>query len=239
MTATALTIPHDALPFWQRRLAENNVAVSEPMTRFGQQTVAFEDPDGLVLELVARSDAASPAESAWQGTVPPEYAIRGMEFVTLTVPNREPTEGMLTTLGFTLMGEDAGRVRYTASAGESSTLVDLMVDPDAPRGSLGVGVVHHVAWRTPTDETELAWRKALLQNGRSVSPVMDRDYFHSIYFTEPGGVLFEIATNPPGFTVDEPLESLGTSLCLPPGLEESRAILLQALPALHLPGQAV
>lgn len=236
VTATALTVPTTALPFWQKRLADNNVAVGDVTTRFGQQTLSFEDPDGLVLELVARSGTASETISLWNAsTVPAEYAIRGMDGVTLTVAKREPTEAMLTTLGFTLVGEEQGRVRYTASSGEGNTLADILVNPEAPRGSLGVGVVHHVAWRTPSDETELAWRKSLLAQGRSVSPVMDRDYFHSIYFTEPGGVLFEIATNPPGFTVDEPLESLGTHLCLPQGLEESRALLLQALPALHLP----
>jgi glyoxalase family protein len=236
VTATALTIPTASLDYWRTRLAEHNVTVGETSTRFGRQVLPFEDPDGLELELVTRDEAATGTVELWaDSTVPAEYAIRRLDGVTLTLAQREPTEAMLLSLGFTPVGEDAGRVRYTAATGESSTIADLVVDSSAPRANLGVGVVHHVAWRTPTDETELAWRKHLLEQGRSVSPVMDRDYFHSIYFTEPGGVLFEIATDPPGFTVDEPLESLGTNLCLPGALEGSRSLLLQALPALHLP----
>lgn len=236
VTATGLTISATALDYWRTRLAEHKVRTGETTTRFGQQVLTFEDPDGLGLELVTREEAASETGGLWAGSaVPAEFAIRRLDGVTLTLALREPTEAMLLSLGFTLVGEDAGRVRYTTAEGASSTIADLLVDPGAPRANLGVGVVHHVAWRTPTDDTELAWRKQLLGQGRSVSPVMDRDYFHSIYFTEPGGVLFEIATNPPGFTVDESLESLGTSLCLPHGLESSRTLLQEALPALHLP----
>jgi glyoxalase family protein len=240
VTATALTVPEMALDYWRTRLSENNVAMRKTETRFGQQALVFEDPDGLVLELVTRPEAASEVEGLWaDSAVPAEYAIRRLDGVTLTVAEREPTAAMLQTLGFSPVGEEKdGRSRYTASRGESSTIADILVDPDAPRASLGVGVVHHVAWRTPDDETELAWRRQLLEQGRSVSPVMDRDYFHSIYFTEPGGVLFEIATNPPGFMVDEPLESLGTRLCLPAALEEGRPLLETALPALRLPGSA-
>ena len=236
ITATALTVPHNALDYWRTRLTANNVSLGATETRFGQQVLTFEDPDGLVLELVTRKEAAAETKGLWaDSSVPAEYAIRRLDGVTMTVVKREPTETLLNSLGFTPVGEENGRARHTTSRGESSTIVDILVNGSASRASLGVGVVHHVAWRTPSDDTELAWRKQLLTQGRSVSPVMDRDYFHSIYFTEPGGVLFEIATNPPGFTVDEPLESLGTHLCLPAALEEERPLLVEALPVLHLP----
>jgi glyoxalase family protein len=240
VTATALTIPETALEYWRERLGENGVPVGDTKSRFGQQVLSFEDPDGLLLELVTRPEAAFETEGRWAGsTVPAEYGIRRLDGVTLTVAEREPTAILLHTLGFSPAGEDQERIRYTTSQGESGTIADILVDAQAPRASLGVGVVHHVAWRTPDDETELDWRKQLLAQGRSVSPVMDRDYFHSIYFTEPGGVLFEIATNPPGFTIDEPLESLGTRLCLPTALEDRRALLEAALPVLQTPASDV
>ncbi|MES2462709.1 MAG: ring-cleaving dioxygenase [Armatimonadota bacterium] len=236
VTATALTVPENSLDYWRARLAAVNVVAGETETRFGGKALRFEDPDGLVLELVTRAEAASATEGLWpDSAVPREYAIRRLDGVTLTLSRREPTEAMLLNLGFQRVGEEARRIRYSASTGQSGTVADIVVDTDAPRASLGIGVVHHVAWRTPNDETELAWRKQLLEQGRSVSPVMDRDYFHSIYFTEPGGVLFEIATDPPGFTVDEPLETLGTRLCLPAALEETRALLEAALPVLQAP----
>ncbi|MBC8102476.1 MAG: ring-cleaving dioxygenase [Cytophagales bacterium] len=240
VTATGLTVPEGALDYWKERLTKSGVSLGTVETRFGQSVLAFEDHDGLPLELITRPEAAMETADLWVGgPVPAQYAIRRMEGVTLTVAQREPTEKTLFALGFTLIGEEEGRLRYSAGQGESSTLADVLVSPDAPRGSLGVGIVHHVAWRTPSDETELDWRRQILEQGRSVSPVMDRDYFHSIYFHEPGGVLFEIATNPPGFTTDEPLESLGTRLCVPAWLEERRALLEQTLTPLRLPAPVV
>jgi glyoxalase family protein len=236
VTATALTIPGTALDYWQARLIENNVPLQKTETRFGQQVLTFADPDGLILELITRSETTSASDGYWADSpIPSEYAIRRLDGVSLTVAHGESSAVMLNALGFRLVGEENGRARYTTANGESGTIADLLVDTEAPRANLGVGVVHHVAWRTPNDATELIWRAKIKERGYSVSPVMDRDYFHSIYFTEPGGVLFEIATDPPGFTVDESLETLGTRLCLPAGLEESRPLLEAALPGLYLP----
>jgi len=236
VTTTALAVPEGSLDWWAERLAQHGIAAGERQTRFGHEVLPFLDPEGIGLELVARADV--PEGAAWpESPVPAKYAIRRMDGVTLTVARREATETMLTgVLGFTLVGEEGDRVRFTAAGqGESGSIADIVVAPGAPRGSLGVGVVHHIAWRTPDDATQLLWQQRVHDVGRSVSPVMDRDYFHSIYFHEPGGVLFEIATVPPGFTVDEPAESLGTNLCLPQWLEKDRPAIAAKLPALHSP----
>jgi glyoxalase family protein len=237
-TTTALRVPEGSLSWWQERLKDHAPTLS---SRFGEQVLTFRDPDGLGLELVTRPGITAPeADAVWSGaTVPAEYAISGMDGVTLTVAQREGTEALLTqVLGFTLVGEEDGRLRYQAGDGIGG-FADVIVAPDAPSGRLGTGTVHHVAWRTPDDETELEWRKQLLALGFNVSPVMDRQYFHSIYFHEPGGVLFEIATNPPGFTADgEAAETLGAVLQLPKWLEPQRAALEQRLTPLHLPTAA-
>ena len=194
-------------------------------------------PDGLTLQLVAHREADQ--YSGWQdGPVPAEFAIRGLHGVTLMEANLEITSTMLTdVLGFKLVGVEDNRSRFSVGDGGIATLVDVLTLPELTHGTIAVGSVHHIAWRTPDDEQQLAWRKKLLDLGISVTPVMDRQYFHSIYFNEPGGVLFEIATDPPGFAVDEPVEQLGTHLKLPPWLESERPMLEQTLPPLHLPGE--
>jgi glyoxalase family protein len=145
---------------------------------------------------------------------------------------------MLTdVLGFKLVGVEDNRSRFSVGDGGIATLVDVLTLPELTHGTIAVGSVHHIAWRTPGDEQQLAWRRKLLDLGISVTPVMDRQYFHSIYFNEPGGVLFEIATDPPGFAVDEPIEQLGTHLKLPPWLESQRPMLEQTLMPLYLPGE--
>ena len=140
-------------------------------------------------------------------------------------------------MGLTFVGSEGNRFRYRDGTGAGS-LVDIVCSPDGRPGRLGTGTVHHMAFRTPDDAQQLIWRRDLVQHGYNVSPVMDRTYFHSIYYREPGGVLFEIATDPPGFTLDEPLEHLGERLMLPPQYESARSELERVLPRLSLPRRA-
>ncbi len=168
--------------------------------------------------------------------MPAEDAIRGIHTVTLSQDGYERTAKLLTeTLGFRPRSSENNVFRYEVGAGGSGAYVDVLCALELRRGHVAGGTVHHVAWRTPDDECEQAWRGTLAGLDLNVTPVLDRKYFHSIYFREPGGILFEIATDPPGFTVDEPIEQLGTHLELPAWLEPHRKELDQVLPALRLP----
>ncbi len=202
----SFSIPEQSTDYWVDRLSQHNALVAGPNIHFGEP-------------------------------VPAEHTIRGIHSVTLMESNLDLTSNMLTgVLGFKLVGAEGDRSRFKAGNDGIATLVDVLTLPELTRGTIAVGSVHHVAWRTPDDEQQLEWRKKLLGLGIPVTPVKDRQYFHSIYFHEPGGVLFEIATDPPGFAVDEPFEQLGTHLKLPPWLESQRPALERTLPPLHLPG---
>ncbi|HZR42662.1 MAG TPA: ring-cleaving dioxygenase [Ktedonobacteraceae bacterium] len=231
----SFSIPATALDYWVERLNEHGVAITGPITRFNEQVLSFLDPHGLSLELVAHQDAL--AYNGWkQGPVPEEYAIRGFSSITMAETHRERTAKMLTdVLGFRLLQQEGNRFRYEVGDGGPGARVDVLSLPDQPHGRIAVGTVHHVAWRTADDEHQLKWRQHLLENGNDVTAVRDRQYFHSIYFNEPGGVLFEIATDPPGFFIDEPVEQLGTHLKLPPWLEPQRSQIENVLPPIHVP----
>ncbi|MBF6591999.1 MAG: ring-cleaving dioxygenase [Ktedonobacterales bacterium] len=235
VTAIAFSVPARALDFWAARLAEHGLAVAEPVTRFGDRIISFPDPDGLPLELVAASERD--ARPGWPaGPIVLEHAIRGFAGATLTVADDVPTAALLTeTLGFRLTAREGERARFAVGAGAPGARVEVVRAPRARRGVVAAGTVHHIAWRTPDSEQQLAWRDILRARGLDVTPVRDRRYFHSIYFYEPGGILFEIATDPPGFATDEPPEALGTHLMLPPWLEPRRAALEGTLPPLVLP----
>ena len=229
----ALSIPQPSLGWWLERLIARGVAYDGPAKRFGEQVVSIRDRDGIMLELVATSrDGAG-----WSGGgVPAEHAIRGVHGVMLWTEALEPTARFLTgVLGFREVGSEANTHRFETGAGGGGAIADVRVADGFWRGRMGVGTVHHVAWRAVDDAAELAARAQLESAGAHVTPVRDRVYFHSIYFHEPGGTLFEIATDPPGFTLDEPLGSLGTALKLPPWLEPQRAVLEPALPPVHVP----
>jgi catechol 2,3-dioxygenase-like lactoylglutathione lyase family enzyme len=238
IAAISLSIPPEAVNYWQERLQQRGIAVEEPGVRFGEQVLALRDPDGLALELVAHPAARE--RSGWEaGPVPAAHAIRGVHAVTLWEEDSALTSRFVhETLGFRPIVEEGDTVRYDVSAGGPGTLVNVRRAPDVARGMVAVGTVHHVAWRTPSDEEQLAWRERIAALGAHVTHVLDRQYFHSIYFHEPGGVLFEIATDPPGFTVDEPPERLGTSLRLPAWLEPQRAAIERELPSVQLPSVA-
>jgi glyoxalase family protein len=235
VAATSFAVPEASLGWWLARFVGHGVDHDAPTRRFGLGVVAFRDPDGLPLELVA--DPRAGERGAWSGgDVPAEHAVHGIHSVTLGLARTDATERVLTdALGFRRVGEEDGLVRFAAGDGGPGTLVDLRTVSAADRGLGGAGTVHHVAWRAADDAAELEIRRQVEALGLQPTPVIDRSYFHSVYFREPGGVLFEIATDPPGFADDEPVESLGEALKLPPQYEPHRAQIEAVLPNIQLP----
>jgi glyoxalase family protein len=237
VTQTAFAIPENAVDFWTKRLAERGIAFEDPSDRFGEKVISLSDPDGMAVELVATQAARS--DRAYQaGPVPLEFAVRGFHSATLSQEDHRQTAGLLTdTMGFKLIGQEGNRYRYAVDCGETAASVDVLHAPGQRPGRVLVGAVHHIAFRTVDDEQQQSWRTELARLNYGVSPVMDRKYFHSIYFREPGGILFEIATDPPGFAVDEAVEELGSKLVLPAWLEPERKSLESILPPLRLPAR--
>ena len=230
-SATTFAVPPGALGYWAERLGRRGVEI-DAAERPDGEVLKLADPDGLRLELVERDDFG-----AWQpwprGAVPAEYAVHGIDGVTLTEADREATAAFLTgRLGFRAADEAGGRYRFEAKSGGAGTRVDVVAAPGTPQGRIAAGSVHHVAFRLADDEAQSRWREGLAAAGVMVTPVKDRNYFHSIYFREPGGVLFELATDPPGFGIDEAPEELGSTLRLPPFLEGSRGRIERSLPPL-------
>ncbi len=237
LTVTSFSIPESSLGYWTDRLIDRGIRFEKPTQRFDDTVVSFADPEGMKLELVA---SATDDRAPWEdGTVPAEYAVRGFHHVTLSERDPERTTKLMTeTLGFRQVEEADGRFRFEAGDGGPGNVVDVIDGSGDSRGRMGVGTVHHVAFRADDDEHQLAMREEVAGLGYDVTPVLDRNYFHSIYFREPGGVLFEIATDPPGFAADEAPEDLGTNLKLPPWLESRRGRIEEALPPLTLPSEA-
>lgn len=239
-TAVSFRVPPDSLPYWEERLAEREVPFRRPAPRLGEALLSLEDPDGLRLELVADPEADDgKGFLREEGPVPPEHAIRGFHGVTLTEDGHERTASLLReVMRFEAAGEEGSLFRFRgagAGPGTPGRSVDVLSRPGDAGGLVAVGTVHHVAFRAPDEEQQRAWREEIARAGFDVTPVRDRHYFRSIYFREPGGVLFEIATDPPGFTVDEPAAELGTGLRLPPWLEGRRQEIEAALPPLRAP----
>jgi glyoxalase family protein len=235
VNATAYTIRPQSVNYWLTRLAENGVAVGEAQTRFGQTVYPFADPEGLKIEFIVSDEPATIQH--WQaGGVPADHAIRGFHGATLWV-NESATTGKLLTddLGFSFVGQEGSRYRYKAAGDDIGAYVDLLARPNQPMAQQGTGSVHHIAFRTVDDAEQQEYLSALRGAGWRVTPVQDRQYFHSIYFRSPGGVLFEIATDAPGFDDDESIAELGTSLKLPAWLEPQRAQIEAYLPELNLP----
>ena len=228
---TAFSVPAGSLSYWQQRLAKLKIETLPVEKRFKDDVLTCFDSDGLRLELVATNepDARPPAPST---EVAAEHAIRGFHSTTLGLSEAGATASLLTqAMDFQPVDQSGHRARYAAGSGPGR-YVDLLTDPTLPRGLDGAGTIHHVAFRVPDDSTQQAARSLLLERGLQVSPVIDRAYFKSIYYREPGGVLFEIATDQPGFAIDEPVETLGSRLSLPPRLEPQRAEIEAALPKL-------
>lgn len=232
VTVTSFAVPQGSLTFWRERLRANQVAVEGPLERFGQPILSFMDGDGLQLELV--ETAATDSARAWTGSgVPAGAAIRGFHSATLSETGYQRTATLLTEqMGFRPIGQEQNRFRYEIEKGGPGKTVDVLCAPDGHEGRVAAGAVHHIAWRTPDDAQQHEWLTQVGRLGYNVSPIMDRVYFHSIYFREPGGILFEIATDSPGFAIDESFEQLGSGLRLPPWLEARRARIEAALPAI-------
>lgn len=233
-TAVSYNIPASATDYWQERLPAHGISVGERQTRFGQDVLAFSDPDGMVVELIANDEAAS--IQVWaDGPIPAQHALRGFHSVTAWVGQTEPTADLLVNqLGYELVGQEGARTRFRGASNDVGLYVDLLERPGQPTGKMGAGSIHHIAFRTVDDAEQQEYLTKLRQHGYSVSPVRDRQYFHSIYFREPNGILFEIATDAPGFLYDEPVAELGMSLKLPPWLEKNRAEIEQAVPEIHV-----
>ena len=232
-SVVAFAIPEAALRFWGNRLHNGGIPYEGPINRWGHNVLTFFDPDDLQIELVACPEADT--REPWAGgPVPAEFGLRGLYGVTLIEDTLKPLEELLAHLpGFRWVGAGANnRYRYAVGVGSTLAYVDLLVLPGMGHGQMGTGAIHHVAWRTPASAEQIAWRTNLLELRLPVTPVLDRKYFQSIYFREPGGVLFEMATDGPGFTVDEPETSLGSTLQLPANLEGQRAEIEDRLPPL-------
>jgi glyoxalase family protein len=234
ITATALSVPTGSSDAWIARLERLGSTAVRIDSRFGDEVVAVTDPSGLVIELVA-TDAD--ARTAWLAPgIPASQAARGVHSLTMTIASPEPTIAFMTSvLGFEIVDAADRRTRLAVGGRGPGHLVDVLHDDRAPVGVNGTGTVHHMAMAVATSEDQLRMRQEIADAGVPVTNVRDREYFTSIYFREPGGVLFEIATAGPGFAIDEPLDALGQSLKLPPWEEANRSTIAAALPPIVLP----
>ncbi len=225
----------ESLAYWRDRLDEAGLDVEE-LERFEEARLRFKDPHGLTVAIVGTPLAEERTFTAWEkSTVPEEHQIRGLHAVRVLERDATPILTLSRdVLGMQKTGEDAGWTRYEGHDATSGFL-ELKEDAQASPGKGGVGTVHHVAWRTRDEDESTTLQEAVREQGLSATPVIDRFWFKSIYFREPGGVLYELATEGPGFQEDEPLDTLGESLVLPPWLEESREKIERVLPDLVLP----
>ncbi len=233
----AMAVPHGSLDWWAGRLSKYGTPIGGPESRFGEKALHFRDPHGLDVALVELGASAhrpfTPTESS---PVPGDRQIRGLHGARLRENRLEPTVKFLTDiLGFTKVAVEDDWHRYAVAGGGSGAFIDVAEAPDAPRGFWGVGSIHHLAWRVDDETHQLAVRKLVEAASRRPTPVIDRFWFKSVYFTEPGGVLFELATEGPGFAVDEDPAHLGETLVLPPWLEPDRNRIEAALPRLTAP----
>ncbi len=238
VTTVSFAVPADSLEFWAGRLRRLDVQ-SRRTSRFGMDALVLADVDGIELELVGDT---SP-DFRWvpwpDGPVDSDHAIRGFHSVTMTVAEAAATADLLVnTMGFRKAGQEGRRTRFETGKGGQHSILDLVESPEGPEGEESIGTVHHVAWRATDAAHQAEWREVLVKAGRNVTPLIERYYFKSIYYREPGGVLFEIATDGPGFTVDEPIESLGSTLSLPPWFKVRRDVLDETLPPIVVPTTA-
>ena len=244
----ALAIPPDSIDFWRNRLQQSTAKLSPAELRFGQPTLPLRDPHGLRVALIESAESLGRPFTPWdRSPIPVEKQIRGLESARLVERDLVRTTSFLTeAMGFTHLGSENGWHRYGVNAdgaglpsGRSGSIsgayVDLSEMPAAGRGAWGRGSIHHLAWRVDDEAHQLEVRARVLEGGSRPTPVIDRFWFKSVYFPEPGGVLFELATDGPGFSVDEDSAHLGESLVLPPWLEPERTKIESALPPLKLP----
>jgi glyoxalase family protein len=219
ISATAFSIPAGSVEFWKARLRANGLTFTQHL-RFNANVLAFQDPDGMSLELVEHTQMHAGTAPRYSD-VPAEYAIQGFFGVTLLLHSLEHSAALLEVMGMKQIGQEGNRTRFAPEGEAFGRFLDIVVDARAPHAASGAGSVHHIAFRTPDDASQAAWRKILGPHA-NVTTVQDRTYFRSIYFREPGGVLYEIATDIPGFLIDEPVESLGEALRIPEWYEPRR-----------------
>ena len=228
----SLAVPRGSLEYWIERLRKNSIALGAIEMRRGDRALPLTDPHGLRIALVETTDEREFTPWA-RSPVPADHQIIGLHAVRLNERDLRLCESFLTqVLGFVNMGEEGGWHRFGIAGGGSGAHLEIREQPDVPRGQWGVGSMHHVAWRVPDDAAEIAVREKVALAHRRPTEVIDRFWFKSVYFLEPGGVLFELATDGPGFAVDEEMEALGERLVLPPWLESSRNEIEKALPRL-------
>jgi glyoxalase family protein len=232
LTYTAFSVSNHALDFWIERLKKYRFPISNVQTRFGERVIRFEDHDGMGIELIAND---RDERKGWTyGNIPLQYSIRGFYGATLQLNDHVPTAELLTRhMDYQFLGEENGRYRY-GTAGNPGDIIDIVVAPNLRRGVQSAGTVHHIAFRTENEESQLEIQMLLLRNGYQVTEVKDRNYFKSIYFREPGGVLFEIATDEPGFAIDEDEATLGMDLKLPDWAEPNREMISSQLTNVEL-----
>ncbi|MBC7923073.1 MAG: ring-cleaving dioxygenase [Ferruginibacter sp.] len=232
-TEIGYSVPEGSFDFWIDRFKQHNVTYNKPTEKFGEPYLTFLDPDGLKFELVVSEtpDNRPPWET---DAVRADAATKGFHHVTLTLNSIKATADVLTDVfGYALVEQHVNRFRFATDAIEHAAIVDLVEVPDEKPGHVAGGTVHHVAFRVADDAAQQHFRQKLVDKGLNVTPQIDRNYFHSVYFREPGGVLFEIATDNPGFAIDEPVSELGTHLMLPPQHESNRAAIEKILPRLN------
>lgn len=231
-TDIGYAVPAGSLVFWKNRFEQLQVKVTASGTRFNETYLSFEDPDGLGLTLVTPEKIDD--RKGWQtNEVTRDVAIRGFHSITLTLKNVKATAGILTDIfGYKLLAQDGNRYRYVTDAIETASIVDMVEEPDTAHAINAGGTIHHLAFRVKDEETLMTFREKVVAHGLGITEKIDRNYFFSLYFREPGGVLFEIATDNPGFAVDEPFEALGTGLKLPPQYESYRKRIEAHLPVL-------
>ena len=233
----ALAVPPGSLDFWSERLQQQGVTLSPVESRFGQPALPLRDPHGLHVALVESKDSLGRTFTSWNGSpIPEQHQIRGLESARLVERDLVRTSSFLTeAMGFVHAGTENGWHRYGVAGGKSGAYVDLYESPTSRRGAWGTGSIHHLAWRVEDEKHQLEVRQQVEEGGSRPTPVIDRFWFKSVYFPEPGGVLFELATEGPGFAVDEDPAHLGESLVLPPWLEPERASIETILPRLTMP----
>lgn len=230
-THIGYALPHGALDFWKERLKKKDILYEE-YSVFGEKLISFRDPDGLQLQFI--EGHTSDNREAWTTEdINKDVGLKGFHNVTLTLRRTEATSNVLTgILGYELQKQEDNRFRFATSAIDTANLVDLVEDPSTPQGYNAAGTNHHIAFRVKDDNVLMEYRERILSAGFIVTPKIDRDYFFSLYFREPGGVLFELATDNPGFDIDEPLAELGSNLKLPKQYENRRLDIEKVLPKL-------
>jgi glyoxalase family protein len=233
----SLALSPGSLEYWGERLQRHGVNVSPLESRFGQTALPLRDPHGLRVALVESQDSLGRPFAAWdQSPIPKEHQIRGLESARLIERDLVRTSSFLTeAMGFAPLGTENGWHRYGVAGGKSGAYLDLYESPSSGRGAWGTGSIHHLAWRVDDEAHQLEVRQRVQEGGSRPTPVIDRFWFKSVYFSEPGGVLFELATEGPGFAVDEDPAHLGETLVLPPWLEAERASIEAVLPPLQMP----